>query len=345
MNRRTLLKGAGLVAVGAALSPPDEKLAAAPWPGHQTPPERSRATPSGSMLVLLGTQGGPNVTMDRAETASVLVVDGHAYLIDCGYGTLHAFVRAGLHLSELSDLFVTHLHNDHTADVAALLSHMWTASRVEPMTVHGPFGTTAMVAGALTFFKADADIRIVDEGRSVRPESVFQGHDLSAPSPIEAFHDERIRVRAVENAHFPERATARMPYRSLAYRFEMRDRTVVFSGDTAYSRSLVDLARGADLFVCEATDSGMRQRLVEEAQASVASNTESVARHVVEAHVSTEDVGRMATEARVKTVVLSHLLPGSNPLRGPELPDTSYIAGVRRFFSGEVIVGRDQMKL
>jgi ribonuclease BN (tRNA processing enzyme) len=297
------------------------------------------------MLILLGTQGGPNVTLGRAETASAVVVDGHAYLVDCGYGALGALVRAGLRLNDISQVFLTHLHNDHTADLAAILSHAWTADRAAPMAIYGPFGTNAMVAGALTFLKADADIRIVDEGRSVKPDALFQGHDLSAPSSIDAFRDERVRVRTVENAHFSDRAMARMPYRSLAYRFELADRVIVFSGDTAYSRSLVDLARDADLFVCEATDSGVRRQLIEEAQASIANNTESVARHVVESHVSTVDVGRMAAEAKVKTVVLNHLLPGSNPLRGPELPDTSYIAGVRRYFSGEVLVGRDQMKL
>jgi hypothetical protein len=54
---------------------------------------------------------------------------------------------------------------------------------------------------------------------------------------------------------------------------------------------------------------------------------------------------RHAAEAKVRTVVLSHLLPGANPGRGGELGDTAYIEGVRKHFTGEVIVGRDQMKL
>ena len=87
-------------------------------------------------------------------------------------------------------------------------------------------------------------------------------------------------------------------------------------------------------------------RLAEQArQALAAGNENSVARHVAETHSTTEDVGRMAAAANVKTVVLSHLLPGSNAVPGLELPDTAYIDAVRKYFSGEVILGRDQMRL
>ena len=53
----------------------------------------------------------------------------------------------------------------------------------------------------------------------------------------------------------------------------------------------------------------------------------------------------MAAEAKVKTLVLSHLLPGSNRNATQEFPDTTYIEGVRQHFSGQVIIGRDEMVL
>jgi ribonuclease BN (tRNA processing enzyme) len=138
-----------------------------------------------------------------------------------------------------------------------------------------------------------------------------------------------------------------MTYRSLAYRFDTPARSIVFSGDTAYSKGLVALAQGADLFVCEAMDVALHAQLERAAQAEEAKtkNPNSISRHIVETHSTTEDVGRMAAEARVGTVVLTHLLPGSNPARGGELPDTTYIEAVRKHFPGQVIVGRDQMRL
>jgi len=227
--------------------------------------------------------------------------------------------------------------------VAAILSHQMTGGRPPSTTVFGPFGTADLVKGAIAFFKGDVEIRIVDEGRSVRPDSLFKGRDLEASaSPIEVYRDERVTVKAVENTHYPERAKARMPYRSLAYRFDTATRSIVFSGDTAPSAGLVDLARNADLLVCEAMDVAQHARLAEQArQAIAAGNENSVARHVAETHSTTEDVGKMAAEAKVKMVVLSHLLPGGNS----DLPETAYIDAVRKHFDGQVIVGRDGLRL
>jgi ribonuclease BN (tRNA processing enzyme) len=136
-----------------------------------------------------------------------------------------------------------------------------------------------------------------------------------------------------------------MPYRSVAYRFDMADRSVVFSGDTAYCAGLVALAQNADVFVCEAIDAALHKQMESAAKEAIAKNTESVARHVLETHSTAEDAGRMAAEAKVKTVVLNHLVGGGNSDRTLESIEADFSASVRKFFSGRVIVGRDQMKI
>jgi ribonuclease BN (tRNA processing enzyme) len=304
---------------------------------------RGTTASQGMRLILLGTQGGPNLNLTRAETSSVVVVDGQPYLVDCGYGAVRSLTEAGITLNTVRNIFLSHLHDDHTADLAALLSLKWTSGTTNPSpaAVYGPYGTKAMVEGAMAFFKANVDIRSVDEGRTVRPEAIFSGKDLAAPAVTEVFRDERVTVTAVENTHFPERAKAKMPYRSFAYRFNTADRSIVLSGDTAYSANLVALARGCDYFVCEAMTSAARQQYAADAGITNA-NPESIGRHILETHSSTEDVGRMATEAKVKTVVLYHLLPGAN--RGGA-PDDTYISEVKNTFSGPVIVGRDQLRI
>lgn len=301
---------------------------------------------AGSTLVLLGTQGGPNINLSRSESASALIVNGQPYLIDCGYGTLRALLQASMRLVEIANVFVTHLHDDHTADFAAFLTHKWTNGNTAPQraTVHGPYGTAAMIQGAIAFFKANAEIRIVDEGRTVRPETIFAGRDLSAAKVTEVFRDERVTVQAIENTHFPERAKEKMPYRSLAYRFNTPGRSFVFSGDTAYSTGLIELARGADVFVCEAMSLAMRHQR-EATRGTEPAGVETIGRHVLETHSSTEDVGRMAAEAKVKTVVLNHLIGG--PGQRGAAADTPYLfsGDVKKYFGGEVIVGVDQMRI
>src|SRR5688572_20744714 len=179
-----------------------------------------RAARDADRLILLGTQGGPNYLPQRRESGNALVVDGVTYLVDCGYGTLGALIEAGLDYLKLANVFVTHLHDDHTADLAALLSHQWTSGRVDPTTVYGPYGTRALVEAAVAFGAANAAIRLVDEARSVKPGDLFRGVDVAVShEPAEIFQDERVRVSAVENTHYPETSRDAMPHRSVAYRF------------------------------------------------------------------------------------------------------------------------------
>jgi len=344
--RRRFLKGvAGFSTLSAAASfaPPFAELASARAQTSVVSLPQNNAALAGTHVILLGTRGGPGVDLERNETASAVVVDGTPYLVDCGYGTLRSLVACGLGYAQIATIFFTHLHDDHTSDLAALLTHQWTGGRSKPTDVYGPYGTAAMVDGALAFSKANAEIRVVDEGRTTRPETLFRGHDLAATDkPASAFKDERVTVTSVENTHFPERSKARMPYRSLGYRFDSQTRSIVFSGDTAYSSNLVDLARGADVFICEVMDQSIHDQMAERAKAEAdKGNPDNIYRHIADTHSTPADVGRMATEAQVKMVVLNHLLPGTTAPGRPEFPASSFIEGVRKDYSGEVVVGED----
>lgn len=304
------------------------------------------ATP-GTQLVLLGTRGGPGIDLTRAQTASAVVVDGVAYLVDCGYGTIRQLVAANIPYQRIDHIFFSHLHDDHTADLAALLDFQWINNKATPTDAFGPSGTERMVRGALDFSRGNFEIRQVDEGRTLRADDLFHGHDIKGSEvPVQVFKDERVVVTAVDNTHFPQRSMNRMPHRSISMRFDTRGRSIVFSGDTAYSANLAKLALDADVLVCEVMDDSIHSQMLERARADAAAGqTESVSRHVAETHSTPEDVARMATAARVRTVVLNHLLPGATPAGGLGFSISRFIDGVRKGFSGEVIVGQDLMVL
>jgi ribonuclease BN (tRNA processing enzyme) len=334
-TRRAIFEAAaGLAALGLAAPSFAQNNAA-----NRPPP------PPGTRLVMLGTRGGPGVDLSRSETASAVIVDGVPYLVDCGYGTMRALVAAGLGYQPVSTIFLTHLHDDHTADLAALLAHQWTGSKATETHVYGPYATASTVEGALAFFRANVEIRTIDEGRTEQPQTLFFGHDADVgDEPVRVFADERVVVTAVTNTHYPERAVARMRHRSLGYRFETSTRTIAFSGDTAYSTNVVKLARGADVFVCEVMDHRTFENMMARAkEAADAGNPESIFRHVAETHSTPNDVGRMAHEAGVKTVVLNHQLRGAPPQPGQGFQISRFIDGVRAVFAGEVIVGEDQL--
>jgi hypothetical protein len=180
-RRRTVLKAVVNIAGFAAATRTLQVGSVGTQVLAQSTGESKKTEDKGSTLILLGTQGGPGVTLTRSQTANVLVVGDRQYLIDCGYGTVRALAQAGLGFNNISNIFMTHLHNDHTSDLAALLSLKWTSGRAAETYVHGPFGTAAMVRGAIEFFKADTEIRIVNEGRTVRPESLFHGKIWKSP--------------------------------------------------------------------------------------------------------------------------------------------------------------------
>ncbi|MGH8217448.1 MAG: MBL fold metallo-hydrolase [Steroidobacteraceae bacterium] len=309
-----------------------------------TPPVR-RAMMPGTWLVILGTHGGPGIDPAHAQTASALVVDGRSYLIDCGYGAVRQLVAANVGYLHIDTVFFTHLHDDHTGDLAALFTYQWTNGKTTPTDAYGPYGTARLVDAVVSLLRINAEIRTVDEGRTVDVGEQFHGHDVPASaSPVPMFKDDRVTVTAVENTHFPERSKARMPYRSLALRADTKERSIVFCGDTAYSRNIVTLARHADVFVCEVIDPVILAQMRKRAEAAAAAGKpNNIYRHVADTHSSPADVGRMASEAGVKTVVLNHQVPGPRGALAP--PVTAFIDGVRQQFSGEVIVGQDLMVL
>jgi ribonuclease BN (tRNA processing enzyme) len=297
----------------------------------------------GPRLLLLGTQGGPNFNAQRGESASALLLDDRIFLVDCGYGALGALVRANLNYRAVDHVFLTHLHDDHSADLVALLGHQWTGGRVTPTTVHGPSGTRRLVDAAIRYTQVNEQIRLVDESRSVRVAQMFRAREIPATnSPTSVLQDGDLTVRAVQNTHYPAATLRHVPHRSIALRFDARGRSIVFSGDTAYSSSLVELARGADVLVCEAMHVEATRRSFDErvAAGAYADNPEGIWQHIVDTHTPLDVAGRMAREAGVATLVLNHIIPGG---WNPELDDEFYRREAALEFPGRIIVGRDGM--
>ena len=97
--------------------------------------------------MLLGTRGGPGIDPTRAQTASAVVVDGRAYLVDCGYGAVRQLAASNVGYLQVSTIFFTHLHDDHTGDLPALLSYQWTNGKTTATDAYGPYGTQQLISG------------------------------------------------------------------------------------------------------------------------------------------------------------------------------------------------------
>ncbi|HWC44727.1 MAG TPA: MBL fold metallo-hydrolase [Casimicrobiaceae bacterium] len=288
---------------------------------------RPRRQPARTRLILLGTAGGPRPRATRSATSHVLVVGDTAYLVDCGYGAVRQLVLAGVPLRTVRHIFITHQHSDHNADYSSLILLAWAAGLRTRLDSWGPPPLARMTDLVFEMNAADIEARTGDEIRvPLRP--LIHAHDLRTGGLV--MQDENARVTAAV-VHHPPLVPA------FAYRFDMADRSIVFSGDTTRSDNLVALARNADVLVHEALyDEAAVDRLV----ASVPNATD-LKRSILAHHTTAEDVGRVAATAGVRMLVLSHLIPAEDPL----VTDEMWIDAARRHYDGRIVVGKDLMEL
>ncbi len=278
-------------------------------------------------LFLLGTKGGPRVGAEgRANPSNLLLIDGVPYVIDCGYGVSRQLLRTGVPLNSLRYLFLTHQHSDHNLEYGPLLYNGWAGGLKQRVDVYGPLPLADMTDAFMQSMKFDIDVRIADEGRPDLRQLIHT-HEIDHGGPV--FQNDAVKVGALRVKH-PPIANA------YAYRFDAADRSIVFSGDTTYFPELATFARDADVLVHEAMYLPGVEALVRRVP-----NAATIREHLLASHTLTEDVGRIAQAAGVKTLVLSHLVPGDDP----SISDEMWTEGVRKHYGGRVIVGRDLMEI
>ena len=286
----------------------------------------SPAADRASRLILLGPAGGPTPKPNRAAPAQVVVVDGASYVVDCGNGVARQMVLAGLDLRSIRSVFLTHLHSDHAADYGNLLLLSWASDLATRVDTYGPPPLSEMTRQFLALNDVDIRTRIADEGRPAL-EPLISAHEITGPGLVVEDANVRVTVAVVEH---PPMAP------SLAYRFDCQDRSIVISGDTRPSPALVELAKGADVLVHEVMHVPSIESLI-----ARESNAKTLRQHLLASHTTTEQVGRLATDAGVGTLVLSHFVPGGYPF----LTDEVWYEAVRPHFAGNLIVGRDLLEV
>ena len=289
--------------------------------------KRVLATPSSkTRLILLGTGAGPRPRTNGFPSAQVLVIDDQAYVVDCGDGVAGQFVRAGLRLTQLRHVFITHHHSDHNADYGNLLLLAWESGLATRVDTWGPPPLGEMTRLFMRMNAYDIRTREADEGRAPFAPLIHP-HELRNGGPV--FRDAHVTVTCALVDHSPVKP-------ALAYRFDTADRSIVISGDTKPSDALVRLAKNADVLVHEAMDVAGIERL-----AARMPNSAALKKSILSHHTSAADAGRIATAAGVKTLVLSHFAPADDP----SITDDIWANAARSTFGGTVIVGKDLMEI
>jgi ribonuclease BN (tRNA processing enzyme) len=162
--------------------------------------------------------------------------------------------------------------------------------------------------------------------RRAAPRELVAAHEFR--EGLVLAHDD-VRVTALQVIHPPVTE-------SYAFKFELGDKTVVFSGDTAFFPPLAEFAKGADYLVHEvlyapALDALVRRR----------PNADRLKASLLSHHTRAEDVGRVAAMANVRTLILNHFVPLDDKTLTPDV----WSDAVRMTFGGNIVVGRDLLQL
>ncbi|HEX7773340.1 MAG TPA: MBL fold metallo-hydrolase, partial [Pyrinomonadaceae bacterium] len=271
-------------------------------------------------------KGGPRVgEAGRSNPSTLIMINDVPYLVDCGYGVTKQLITKGVALNRLRYIFITHHHSDHNLEFGPLLYNTWITGLPAHIDAYGPPGLTKMAEQFFDYQKFDIETRIVDEGRT-DPRKLVTTHEIK-PGVVLVNDDVKVSARLVPHPPIKQ---------AYAYRFDAKDRSIVISGDTAYAPELAEFAKGADVLVHEVMYLPGIEALIKRLP-----NAKRLREHLMAAHTLPEDVGKIAAQAGVKTLVLTHFVPGDDA----SITDEQWSEGVRKHFKGEVIVGKDLMEV
>lgn len=291
------------VIAASRLAPAQDALFRSAIEKTMASPQEALFDGDGLKVVFCGT-GSPLPSKKRAQTCTAIFAGDRFFLVDAGTGSWETLQAAGVPAEKLAGIFLTHFHSDHIGDLSEANLASWVAGRSAPLSVHGPNGVERVVAGENEALALDSLYRTAHHGETVAPARTaglsaapFEGGAVSV-----VFDDGGLRVTAFPVAHDPVKP-------AVGYRFDYLGRSVVVSGDTAYSESLVENARGADLLIHEAQANHMVKVIGAAAARAGNQRLARIMADIPSYHSTPVDAARAANAAGATWLVMTHLTP------------------------------------
>lgn len=270
-------------------------------------------------VILLGT-GTPYPDPKAQGPATAVIVGDRIFLFDAGPGVVRQMAAAGLPVrgGPVTALFLTHLHSDHTLGLPDLILTSWVMGRRVPLRIVGPRGTRAMTVHIQAAWAEDIAVRTHGLERGM-PEGWEV--DVRETDGGVVYDSAAVQISAIPVPHGNWA-------QSFAYRIDTPDRKIVLSGDTRPSPALAREATDADVLVHEVYPGS---RLAPEPRPG----GEDWPAYMRSFHTSDRELGALARDARVRLVVLYHIVRMGGS-------DAELLHGVRAGgYTGPVVIGRD----
>ena len=291
---------------------------------------------SPDMTVVLCGTGSPLADPDRAGACTAVVAGGQLVMVDAGPGAWETLDLTKLPTGALSAVLLTHFHSDHIGDLGEAITQSWIAGRQQPLDVYGPPGTKQVVDGFVSAYAHDADYRTLHHTEALMPRAAAPAvaHELALGEAADAetvvFDRNGLKVTMFRVLHDPVTP-------AVGYRFDYRGNVVVVSGDTAKSASVAKQAAGADLLIHEALNRDMMGRVSGIVAKLGNPRLGQMAHDTLNYHTSPVEAAELARDAKVKTLVFTHVVPGPRNA----IMRRMFLDGVDDTFDGEVVLGED----
>ncbi|MGF1667243.1 MAG: MBL fold metallo-hydrolase [Acidimicrobiia bacterium] len=298
--------------------------------------QRSDTFEQDGLYVITTGTGAPLPDAERVGPQTVVVAGDQVLVFDSGPGSTRQLELIMPDVSSVDALFFTHYHSDHIGDTGELLLKRWgTSGRPDPLPIYGPPGVEEVVAGFESAYQLDKVYRVDHHGEDAMPSSGFGGEaiefdlgsDLTSSDVV--YEHDGVEVIAFNVDHFPV-------FPAVGYRVNYHDRSVVITGDTIYTDSLIDHSMGADVLVSEALNHEMSD-MVADAGRELDNNVTTVAEDIQDYHITPEEAAVVAREAEIPFLLITHVLPPvpTSLLVNPFLRDA------RAVYDGDIRMAND----
>lgn len=277
----------------------------------------------GSFSVMVLGSGGPQIqTSGRASAGYLVFTNGKPYAImDAGSGTFKSLALSGAHIGQVNTVLISHMHIDHASELPGIIKGIYFDGQLQgqrhttPIDVFGPegrsnpgfpvFPSTSEYMDALftkdtgTFNYLRRFVGGVDGGPQIIGQFGYTAHNLSAD--FSTYNPQVIVDTLVDGSELTitDVAVDHFEAPAVAYRIDYKGHSIVYTGDIHSSTdNIVELARGADILIYDT---------------SILDTVPPPASPFAKRHTTPQRMGVVAAEAGVKTLVLSHLTPVSDP--------------------------------
>jgi ribonuclease Z len=281
-------------------------------------------------LTLLGT-GTPSPSLHRMCSGYLIRCGPDLILFDHGFGAHHRLLEQGHKATDVTHLFLSHLHYDHIGDVPRLLLTRWDqgAGQIDELKIYGPPPTRAVITQMLDRdgpFGLDLIARTEDQSsldvyraRGGSGARKWPSPSVQEISPGDCIAEANWQVRVARAEHFTPILNC------CAFRFEANGCSVTYSGDSGPTETVKNLAAGCDVLIhmCHYLSGS----------APSAAFEKSCSGHL--------ELAALAAEANVGMLVLTHI---TGQFDQPGLRERT-VCEMAKLFAGMIIFGEDGMSI